>query len=165
MPYHRRLMVFLWSISVICMAATSFSFAASASAKVHIIDGDTIDMEGKRIRLYGIDAPEIKQLCYKSDHQYPCGKYAQDALKRITISGNVRCVEKYYDFYGRIVAECFIGDTNINALMVEQGWAMAYRRYSKQYVFQENLARTKKRGIWQGEFDNPHKYRSKYKKY
>jgi endonuclease YncB( thermonuclease family) len=102
--------------------------------RARIIDGDTIEVRGKRIRLYEIDAPESRQQCLIEAKRYPCGKVAAGALEDLTTGTEVRCRKEDMDRYGRIVAVCFVGGQNLNAWMVAQGWALAYRRYSLDCV-------------------------------
>lgn len=132
---------------------------ADVIGKASVTDGDTLEIRDIKIRLHGIDAPESDQLCSKDQKRYRCGQQAALALDELIDSGTVRCEEKDTDRYGRTVAECFVGATNINAWMVENGWALAYRSYSNDYIRQEDMARTAKVGIWSGDFQNPWDYR------
>jgi len=128
-----------------------------------IIDGDTIELSGQKIRLHGIDAPEAKQTCTKEGKEWLCGQEASWALARIIEEHWVTCKPKDTDRYGRIVAVCYMaeGQIDINSLMVEQGWALAYRRYSGDYVGQEATAKNSGVGIWAGEFMEPWEWRRK----
>ncbi|KAB8333648.1 thermonuclease family protein [Scytonema tolypothrichoides VB-61278] len=132
---------------------------ADITGQASVIDGDTIEVHGKRIRFHGIDAPENGQLCQLKGKNYRCGQKAALALDDLIARKTVRCVEKDQDRYQRIVGECFAGQVNLNAWMVENGWALAYRQYSTAYVPQEDTARARKVGIWAGTFDNPWDYR------
>ncbi len=131
--------------------------------KPRIIDGDTIELAGQRIRLHGIDAPEAKQICTREGQEYACGQEAIWALARIVEEHGVTCQQKDTDRYGRIVAVCYMaeGQIDINALLVEQGWALAYRRYSMDYVDEENTAEASRAGMWAGEFMKPWEWRKK----
>lgn len=124
-----------------------------------IIDGDTIEIAGQRIRLHGIDAPEGQQTCQKSGKTYSCGTEATFALAAIIEEHSVRCEEKDVDRYGRIVAICYTGPYDINATMVHDGWALAYRRYSTDYVEFEEQAKAAQRGLWSGKFMEPWEWR------
>jgi endonuclease YncB( thermonuclease family) len=128
-----------------------------------IIDGDTIELAGKKIRLHGIDAPEAKQTCTKEGKEWLCGQEATWALARIIEEHWVTCQQKDVDRYKRIVAVCYMaeGQIDINGLMVEQGWALAYRKYSEDYVRHEASAKVSKAGIWVGEFVEPWEGRKK----
>jgi len=135
---------------------------ADVAGKPRIIDGDTIELSGRKIRLHGIDAPEAKQTCTKEGKKWLCGQEATWALARIIEEHWVTCKPKDTDRYGRIVAVCYMaeGQIDINGLMVEQGWALAYRKYSEDYVEQEEVAKGSRDGIWAGEFVEPWEWRS-----
>ena len=128
-----------------------------------IIDGDTIEISGQKIRLHGIDAPEAKQTCTREGKEWRCGQEATWALARIIEEHWVACKPKDRDRYGRIVAVCYMaeGQIDINGLMVEQGWALAYRRFSQDYVGREAEAKASGAGIWAGEFMEPWEWRRK----
>jgi len=125
-----------------------------------IIDGDTIRIDDKRIRLYGIDAPEAKQTCKKRDGSvFLCGDMATFALASLIGEHLVSCRQTDKDRYGRIIAVCSAGTVILNVEMVRSGWAMAYRRYSTEYVEHELEAKAAQRGMWQGRFVNPREWR------
>jgi len=123
---------------------------ADVAGKPRIIDGDTIELSGQKIRLHGIDAPEAKQTCTREGKEWRCGQEATWALARIIEEHWVTCKPKDRDRYGRIVAVCHMaeGQIDINGLMVEQGWALAYRKYSEDYV--ERRLRRRLRGLGYG---------------
>ena len=125
-----------------------------------ITDGDTIKIINKRIRLHGIDAPENGQLCKKNSKEYSCGKIATDALEKKINRNHVRCiVQGRLDRYKRYIGVCFVGSINLNRWMVRNGHAVAYRRYSKDYIRDENYAKKNKLGLWSSDFINPEKWR------
>lgn len=124
-----------------------------------VIDGDTLDLHGQRIRLHGIDAPESRQLCQQSGRSVRCGQAAALALDSLIRHRPVACEQKDKDRYGRIVAVCRVGATDLNGWMVQQGHALAYRAYSGDYVGQEAEARGAQRGVWSGTFDYPWDWR------
>lgn len=132
---------------------------AEISGQASVIDGDTIEIHGQRIRFFGIDAPESSQLCELSGKEYRCGQKSAFALDEFISKKTVRCEEKDKDKYGRIVGECFTGATSLNAWMVSHGWALAYRQYSQAFVTAEEAAKTEKTGIWAGTFQNPWDFR------
>ena len=105
-----------------------------------VIDGDTIEIHGQRIRLFGIDAPEAPQTCTASGKTYLCGQQAALALADQIGRSVVTCEQRDIDRYGRIVAICFAGGADLGSWLVEQGWALAFRRYSTAYVAQEQSA-------------------------
>ena len=129
------------------------------SGKPKIIDGDTIRIGNIRIRLHGIDAPEAKQTCTAGGIEWPCGREATKALVKAIADRSVSCNRRDVDRYGRIVSVCRAGAINLNAWMVGQGWAIAYRRFSMDYVQDEDEARGARRGLWRGEFVMPWDWR------
>ena len=132
---------------------------ADVTGRARVIDGDTLEIAAQRIRLHGIDAPEARQFCRGKDGAWPCGAEASNALRSIIRNAAVSCIERDQDRYGRIVAVCFVGDGDLNAEMVRRGWALAYRRYSADYVKAEAAARTSRAGLWAGEFIAPWDWR------
>jgi endonuclease YncB( thermonuclease family) len=151
-------------LAVILSASEALPQASAAATMLEgtatVIDGDTIEIHGQRIRLDAIDAPESRQRCQAADGApYPCGRRAAFALADRIGRAPVQCVAKGRDRYGRIIAVCFTAGTNLNGWMVEQGWAVAFRRYGNDYIPQEDRARTHRRGIWAGRFDMPWDWR------
>ncbi len=141
----------------------AFSVPAAAADLITgvatVIDGDTIEVHGKRIRLHGIDAPESAQVCLDHGAKVPCGRKSAFALADHLGRQVVVCEQKDRDRYGRVVAVCHVGGIDVNHWMVARGWALAYRRYSRDYVDAENVAQTTKSGIWQWTFDPPWEWR------
>ena len=126
-----------------------------------VIDGDTLEIHGERIRLFGIDACESRQVCEDASGQpYRCGQQAALALADHIGSRTVRCEGKTRDRYGRLVAICYLGDEDLDAWMVLQGLALAFRKYSTLYVPEEDGARLAKRGLWAGRFETPWEWRT-----
>jgi len=126
-----------------------------------VIDGDTIEIRGQRIRLHGIDAPESSQLCTRSNGQrWRCGQQASFALADHIGRSNVSCHPRGKDRYGRIIAVCFKAKEDLNRWMVASGWAVAYRQYSRDYVGSEQQAQRAGKNIWSGRFDMPWKWRA-----
>ena len=140
-----------------------FSLSSAASADLSgtalIVDGDTIAISGNKIRLSGIDTPEKHQTCRKAGVTWRCGYEATETLRNWTYTKEVRCVGDIKDRYGRLIANCFVDGYNVNARLVYEGLALAYRKYSKQYVPEEDKARAAKRGMWAGEFVPPWDWR------
>jgi endonuclease YncB( thermonuclease family) len=132
---------------------------ADITGKPLIIDGDTIEIAGERIRLHGIDAPESEQKCTAGGEEWACGKESTFALARIIETHWVTCKGDKRDRYGRLIAVCYAGGKDINAAMVRGGWALAYRRYSMDYVDEEAVARDARAGVWRGEFMLPWEWR------
>ena len=138
-----------------------------ASAGVRVIDADTIVLDGKKVRLSGIDAPETSQLCLnKQGEDYYCGKKAAKELIQLIYSTDTKSVECKYkgsDKYGRLIGNCWVDKIYINAWLVKNGWAMAYRQYSDEFFEEEIEAKKKKVGIWSGAFIEPWKWRKGYR--
>jgi endonuclease YncB( thermonuclease family) len=125
-------------------------------------DGDSLEFGNDRIRLLGIDAPELYQTCKsKNGFSYDCGKDAKHALQRIIGSNDIECKKSRTDKYGRKLALCSMGTLDINAEMVRQGWAVAYDEFGTNYLTLENRAKNARLGIWQGPFENPSDYRKR----
>ena len=124
-----------------------------------VIDGDTIVVRGLRIRLHGIDAPEVNQVCTRAGSTYRCGETATQALTNVVGGRTLRCEQKDVDRYKRIIAVCRIAEIDINAWMVRDGHAVAYRYYSLDYASLENTARAMGKGIWLGRFVMPWDWR------
>jgi len=124
-----------------------------------VIDGDTIEIHGQRIRLHGIDAPEASQLCDLDGKPWRCGQASANALAEYLGRRTVTCDPRDRDRYRRLVAACSVAGTSINAWMVREGWAVAYRRYSQDFVGDEAAARDAKRGIWRSTFVLPWEWR------
>ncbi len=132
---------------------------ADVTGRASVIDGDTIEIHGQRVRMFGVDAPESAQTCEASGTQWRCGHLAALALGEKIASRPVSCTEKDRDQYHRIVAVCRVGGEDLSAWLVAEGWAMAYRHYSTAYVLQEDAARAAHRRIWRGKFMPPWDWR------
>jgi len=131
-----------------------------------VIDGDTIEIHGQRVRLFGIDAPERGQLCVRPNGEHwRCGQQAGFALADRIGRAPVRCQPRHIDRYGRVVAVCFKGNEDLNRWMVANGWAIAYRRYSADYVADEDAARRKRINMWSGDFEMPWDWRAQRRNY
>ena len=133
-----------------------------------VTDGDTIRIDGKKIRFFGIDAPEKKQQCSKPwlnisfisfNKDYPCGQISTDKLKKKINNELLICKWTNKDRYKRYIAECFKDKISLNAWMVRNGYAVAYRKYSKKFVSQEIFAKKEKLGLWSGTFEMPWNWR------
>ena len=133
---------------------------AVITGPARVIDGDTIEIQDQRIRLHGIDAPERGQTCLLQGRRYPCGVDATETLRKLVREKEVTCEATDRDRYGRTVALCVIlGGIELGQTMVRLGWALAYRRFSLDYVHEEEEARAKKLGIWRGQFRPPWEWR------
>lgn len=130
--------------------------ASVHAGQVVVTDGDGLRLGSERVRLWGIDAPELGQACKRAGVRYDCGAAAKDMLEALTGGGQVECEKIDRDRYGRTVARCFADGLELGAEMVRQGWAVDFERYSKgAYARQQEEARTAGRGLWSGEFAMP----------
>jgi endonuclease YncB( thermonuclease family) len=141
-----------------------FSFFLStiliaSEKKIQVIDGDTIHIGKLKYRFFGIDAPEIKQICEKNNTKIQCGVIAKSVLKNKIADKIPECIVKDKDRYQRLVAECFIGKESLSRFMVREGYAVAYSQYSKDFIEDEKYAKENKLGIWSMNFQIPSEYR------
>lgn len=134
--------------------------AVAQTGPARVIDGDTVDVGGIRIRLWGIDAPESKQMCERLGDTYACGHEATAHLRALLAGAEVVCEARTRDRYGRTVAVCRVGRVDVGAAMVRDGWALAFVRYSADYVAQEHEAQQALRGMWAGTFTFPWVWRA-----
>lgn len=154
---------------VIALSACSYDQQAGAqpeasagvlSGRADVVDGDTLDVAGTRIRLFGIDAPEVSQTCRRGDGSaWSCGQWSRSELVRLLGGRPVECQPRDVDRYDRIVAICYVQGRDVNAAMVESGAAHAYRKYTMDYASSEAMAVHAGRGIWQGRHTAPSEYR------
>lgn len=128
----------------------------SLSGGARVVDGDTLVLDGTRIRLAGIDAFEREQSCRRDGSDYACGDIARRRLAELASGGRVACAGRTVDRYGRLVATCTADGIDLNAAMVESGWAVAWGGYERE----ERAARTGRAGAWAGEFVLPADWRA-----
>ena len=136
-----------------------FTYTNIKSQDIKIIDGDTIKINGERIRFSGIDTPELKQTCIKDGENNSCGLTAKQILIDKIAKNKVKCVEEGQDRYKRILAECFVNNESLSSYLVRSGYAFAYRKYSNKFISDEDYARINKLGMWSMEFDYPWDFR------
>ena len=133
---------------------------ADVTGEARVVDGDTLVISGERIRMHGIDAPESKQVCFtQTDKQYECGRLATETLRGLIQDMKVNCRGNRRDRYGRLIAKCFVRGNDLGEQMVQRGMALAYRKYSRDYVPAEEGARKLKEGLWGGKFKPPWEWR------
>jgi endonuclease YncB( thermonuclease family) len=123
------------------------------------IDGDSFEIGATEIRLFGVDAFEGRQACSRGGVPWDCGAAAADKLRELASNRELVCEKRDTDTYGRTVAVCRAGGVDLGAEMVRSGLALAYRRYSSDYVDEEREAQTARRGAWAGEFLSPERDR------
>ncbi|MGE0499487.1 MAG: thermonuclease family protein [Rhizobiaceae bacterium] len=145
-------------IAIVIVAAARFErFAMQETiGAATISDGDSLVIGGERIRLRGIDAPELDQTCTANGADYACGRSARDAL-RVLAAGSATCQGWERDKYRRLLAVCRAGGRDLNRAQVEAGWAIAYGDYADA----ERTAREAKAGLWAGTFERPGDWRVK----
>jgi endonuclease YncB( thermonuclease family) len=147
-------------VAIILLNLNTKIIASEISGFAVITDGDTIKISNNRIRLHGIDAPERNQKCIKNSKEYSCGTVATIALTKKINKNRVKClIQKNKDRYNRHIGVCFVKNENINKWMVRNGYAIAYRKYSKDYISDEKHAKVNKFGLWSGIFLKPEKWR------
>ena len=132
-----------------------------ADIQAIIIDGDTIKIGEERIRFSGIDAPEINQTCISEGVEVFCGQTSKSLLVDKTSLEQVKCISEGKDQYNRTLAECFVNGESLSRYLVRQGYAFAYRKYSKKFIKDEDYAKEKKMGMWNMKFLFPWDYRRK----
>lgn len=126
----------------------------------HVVDGDTIYIRARKIRLSGIDAPETDQVCLNASGQPSrCGIEAKEALETHFGNRELTCKLTGTDRYGRSLGDCFLGKESMSRWLVRNGWALAFRRYSVDFIPDEDYARERKAGLWAGAFIAPWDWR------
>ena len=136
-----------------------FSYTDIKSQVIKITDGDTIKINGEKIRFSGIDTPELKQTCIKNGVKNSCGIKAKEMLIDKISNKKVSCIRDGKDQFKRTLAECFVNNESLSRYLVRSGYAFAYRKYSKKFIKDEDYARMKKIGMWSMEFEYPWDYR------
>ena len=129
------------------------------SQELKVVDGDTIHLNGEKIRFTGIDTPELKQTCIKNGNKNFCGIKAKQILINKIGNNSIECIREGKDQYHRTLAECFINDESLSSYLVKSGYAFAYRKYSKKFIKDEDYARSKRIGMWSMKFEYPWDYR------
>ena len=146
------------SISILI---TFLIYSHTNAQNVQITDGDTIKINGEKIRFSGIDTPEMKQTCIENGIVNPCGVMAKKILVDKISNNEVVCISEGKDRYKRTLAECFVNDESLSSYLVRSGYAFAYRRYSKKFIADEEYAKSNKIGMWSMKFDYPWDWRKK----
>ena len=131
----------------------------SLANNLKVIDGDTIVLNGEKIRFSGIDTPELKQTCLKDNEEVGCGMFAKTLLVKKIGNNTPICIGKEKDFYKRTLAECFVKGESLSKFLVRSGYAFAYRKYSTKFIKDEDFAKTNKLGMWSMTFQYPWDFR------
>ena len=149
-------------IPLMLLLLMSLGLKANADLSGHavIVDGDTLSISGNKVSLHGVDAPEKDQTCRINGVIWSCGYKAAEAVREWTYTKEVRCVGNQKDQYGTLVANCFVSGYNLNARIVSEGLGLADRKYSEQYIPEEDQARKARKGLWAGEFVAPWDWRT-----
>lgn len=147
------------------LLARNAGFLPEDTGAFTAVDGDSLRKDGRDYRLHAIDAPELFQTCWRADgREYDCGRLARDELRRLIRNAQVTCRVLDTDRYDRSVAECSAGAVSLNDAMVRAGWAVAYTRHGLDHAAAQDEARAAKRGLWQGRFELPERWRSANRK-
>ncbi len=131
----------------------------SLAEEIRVIDADTIIVNNKKIRFSGIDAPELDQRCLLNEIKVYCGLDAKEMLIKKINNQIPRCIEEGVDRYKRILAECFVNGESLSSFLVKNGYAFAYRKYSKKFIEDEEFAKSTKLGLWTMKFEFPWDFR------
>ena len=153
------------AIAFVACLACSLAQAADLSGVPRIVDGDTLAIGATKVRLEGIDAPETDQVCLNANgDRWTCGIDARDQLAAHIAGRDIKCSSHGIDAYRRTLATCYLAGEDLNGWMVQQGWALAYVKYSSAYLQVEEDARANQRGLWQGAFIAPWDWRHRNNK-
>ena len=136
-------------------------FGVSFADVLKVVDGDTIVLNGEKIRFAGIDTPELKQKCIKNDQKVFCGVLAKKLLLEKIDNKTPECIREGKDIYKRTLAECFINGESLSVFLVRNGYAFAYRKYSDKFIKEEEFAKKNKNGLWSMKFEYPWDFRKK----
>ena len=126
---------------------------------LRVVDGDTIVLNGEKIRFSGIDTPELKQTCIQDDQKINCGMHAKLLLVKKIGNNTPKCIREGKDFYKRTLAECFVNSESLSKFLVRSGYAFAYRKYSTKFIEDEDFAKANKLGMWAMKFQYPWDFR------
>ena len=145
--------LFLCAFMVLMFCNVSFA------DNLKIVDGDTIVLNGEKIRFSGIDTPELKQTCMKDEQKVFCGMFVKMLLIKKIGNKTPQCISEGKDVYKRTLAECFINGESLSVFLVRSGYAFAYRKYSKKFIEDERFAKKNKLGLWSMKFKYPWEFR------
>ncbi|MGR3571709.1 thermonuclease family protein [Brevirhabdus sp.] len=152
----------LFTLALLATAPAQSAWAAPdrVSGRVRVIDADTFVVDGHRIRLFGVDAPELAQTCRtRAGKAWACGQWSSDQMRRRFGNKRAECRVMDVDRYDRLVARCVVGRADVAEVLVREGWGFAYSAYSADYVDLEKRAAVENRGLWAGEWQRPDAFR------
>ncbi len=147
-------------ILLLIFALLGTTAIADPNGRVRVIDADTIDVGGTRVRLFGIDAPEMGQPCTQDGRTWDCGAWTRDAVRNRFEGTFAQCTQRDVDRYGRIVAQCTVDGQDMGRMIVKSGLAWAFRQYSDTYDLDEKTAAIAQRGLWAVEVQMPSEFRA-----
>ena len=147
----KKLSLYVFLLLMFC----NTSFADS----LRVVDGDTIVLNGEKIRFSGIDTPELKQTCLQDVQEVGCGMSAKMLLVKKIGNNTPKCISEGKDAYKRTLAECFVNGESLSSFLVRSGYAFAYRKYSKKFIKDEEFAKANKLGMWAMTFQYPWDFR------
>src|SRR6476619_5927080 len=164
MRFHCMITKFLIAVALLILPVAAAAADITGIARVR--EGDQIQIGNTRIRLGGIDAPSVDQLCLNTQgERWTCGVAARDELIKHADNKNWTChTRQVIDRRGRTVARCEVDGQDIQKWLVSNGWALAYKQFSRDYEADEKAAREAKAGMWQGAFIAPWDWRARNKK-
>ncbi|MGB7407271.1 MAG: thermonuclease family protein [Pontixanthobacter sp.] len=146
-------------LSAGALLSSGTASAETMAGSATVVDGDSLALEGRSIRLFGIDAPETDQTCQRDGEVWSCGLESTSQLAALVEGQIITCQITGIDGYGRSIAVCMAGYFEINETIVEQCWATAFRKYSSDYVAAETRARSARAGLWSSQFELPEHHR------
>lgn len=150
----------LLGLTAFCICLSSSAFGNDIAGQASVIDGDTIEIRGERIRLVSIDAPEAAQPCFDNQgNAWRCGQQAALTLSKFIARRPVTCVSEGRDRYGRILGDCSVSSVSLSAWMIENGWAVPYYDRDRRQADGAERAKAARRGIWSGAFEVPSEWR------
>ena len=144
---------------LVILVLSLLSCNISLADNLKVVDGDTIVLNGEKIRFSGIDTPELKQTCLKGDEKVSCGISAKILLVKKIGNNTPECISKGKDVYKRTLAECFVNGESLSSFLVRSGYAFAYRKYSTKFIKDEEFAKANKLGMWAMNFQYPWDFR------
>lgn len=155
------LRIFIKTITVAALGAVLIDMSEQGQIKgqADVIKGNLLEIDGQKIQLYGIDAPDLSQVCYIKGKPWQCGLTAKHKLIEKIDGKSLTCLGKKRENNNILMAECFVGRQNLNAWLVEKGWAVAERRDSRSFISSEIIAKRDRRGLYQSEFLKPSLWR------
>jgi endonuclease YncB( thermonuclease family) len=143
---------------VVALLFSTASTARILTGEARVIDGDSLVVEGVEVRLHGMDAPELGQVCFdRTGQEWQCGNAARDALEALVADKRLSCRRTVYST--RYVGDCRVDGEKVSAIMLSDGWAVVDRRGPRRYVGFESEARRSERGIWSSHFERPWEWR------